>query len=67
MCRSRSWSETSLGVSPVTGSYVGSVGCAVTEAGGEDNEEGFGISFSRRKNFLFLNVTLPVPSTFTAY
>ena len=56
-----------MGVSPVSGAYVGSVGFAVTEAGREHNEEGFGISFSSRKNFLFLNVTLPVPFTFTAY
>ena len=67
MCRSRSWSDTALGVSPVSGSYVGSVGFAVTETGGEDGEEGFGINFSSRKNFLFLKVTLPVPSTLTAY
>ena len=67
MCRSRNCSDTVLGVSPVSGSYVGSVGFAVAETGGEDDEEGFGISFSSRKNFLFLNVTLPVPSTFTAY
>ena len=67
MCRSRNCSDTVLGVSPVSGSYVGSVGLAVTETGGEDGEVGFGINFSRRKNFLFLNVTLPVPSTLTAY
>ena len=65
--RSRRWSDTALGVSPVSGSYVGSVGLAVTGAGGVDDGGGFGISFSSRKNFLFLNVTLPVPSTFTAY
>ena len=67
MCRSRCWSVTALGVSPVPGSYAGNVGSVVTETGGVDDGEGFGISFSRRKNFLFLNVTLPVPSTFTAY
>ena len=67
MCWPRSWSDTWLGVSPVSGTYVGSVGLAVSGAGGVDDEDGFGISFSSRKNFLFLNVTLPVPSTFTAY
>ena len=53
---------------------MGSVGLAVTgdggvddEDGGVDDEDGLGINFSSRKNFLFLNVTLPVPSTFTAY
>ena len=65
--RSRCWSDIALGVSPISGSYEGSVGLAVTGDGGVDDEDGLGISFSSRKNFLFLNVTLPVPSTFTAY
>ena len=81
MCGSRSWSGTALGVqvggnvvscntscvSPVSGSCVGNVGFTKTEAGGDDDEEDLGICLNSRKNFLFLNVTRPVPSTFTAY
>ena len=54
-------------VSSVSGSCVGNVGFTETEAGGDDDEEDLGICFNSRKNFLFLNVTRPVPSTFTAY
>ena len=52
---------------PVSGSRVGNVVTIGSEAGGDEDDEGFGISFSFRKNFLFLSVTLPVPSTFTVY
>ena len=54
-------------VSPVSGSCVGNVGATETDAGGDGDGEDLGICFNSRKNFLFLNVTLPVPSTFTAY
>ena len=52
---------------PVSGSRVGNVVITGSEAVDEEESEGFGIGVSFRKNFLFLNVTLPVPSTFTAY
>ena len=52
---------------PVSGSRVGNVVTIGSEAGGDEDDKGFGISFSFRKNFLFLKVTLPVPSTFTVY
>ena len=52
---------------PVSGSRVGDVVITGSEVGDDEDDEGFGISFSFRKNFLFLNVTLPVPSTFTVY
>ena len=52
---------------PVSGSRVGNVMTTGSEAGDDEDDEGFGISFSFRKNFLFLKVTLPVPSTFTVY
>ena len=52
---------------PVSGSRVGDVVITGSEAGDDEDDGGFGISFSFRKNFLFLKVTLPVPSTFTVY
>ena len=58
---------TSSRVVPVSGSRVGSVVIIESEAVDDEEGEGFGIGVSFRKNFLFLNVTLPVPSTFTAY
>ena len=51
----------------VSRSRVGNVVIPGSEAGDDEDDGGFGISFSFRKNFLFLNDTLPVPSTFTAY
>ena len=52
----------------VSGACAGSDWIAGSEArDGGDGDEGFGISFNCLKNFLFLSVTLPVPSTFTAY
>ena len=47
-----------------SGSRVGNVVITGSDTG---DDEGPGIGFSFRKNFLFLNDTLPVPSTFTAY
>ena len=54
-------------VVPVSGSRVGDVVITGSEAVDDEEDEGFGIGVSFLKNFLFLNVTLPVPSTFTAY
>ena len=51
----------------VSGSCVGSVVVTVSEAGDDGGGEGLGIIFSCLRNFLFLKVTLPVPSTFTPY
>ena len=51
----------------VSGSHVGDVVITRSEAGDDEDNGGFGISLSFLKNFLFLNDTLPVPSTFTAY
>ena len=58
---------TSSCVVPVSGSRVGSGVIIESEAVDDEEGKGFGIGVSFRKNFLFLNVTLPVPSTFTAY
>ena len=58
---------TSSRVVPVSGSRVGNVVITGSEAVDDEEGEGFGIGVSFRKNFLFLNVTLPVPSTFTTY
>ena len=57
---------TSLVLS-VSGPHVGDVVITGSEAGDDEDDGGFGISFSFLKNFLFLSDTLPVPSTFTAY
>ena len=45
------------------GSRVGNVVITGSETGDDGDGEGFGISLSFLKNFLFLNDTLPVPST----
>ena len=58
---------TTSRVASVSGSHVGDVVIIRSEVGDDDDDGGFGISLSFLKNFLFLNDTLPVPSTFTAY
>ena len=58
---------TTSRVASVSGSHVGDVVIIESEAGDGGDDDGFGNSFNFLKNFLFLNVTLPVPSTFTEY
>ena len=51
----------------VSGSCEGNVWMTGSEVAGGVDGEGFGINFRSLRYFLFLKVSLPVPSTFTEY